>query len=243
MPRIRESVSSSTTRTCPVRWIQLLLRTSAGSERVVVSMFAEQYSRRDYDYRRNACVIEAGGTDVTPDSNSESGFSSGGQAIDDIYAGTISGSTRLTEWSVSARAGYDFGSDRLLWGPRVSITYLESKLRPFTESGRTSVTNTVRGNGADPNTGDPILVTPRGSESATGLELAFDEQSRTSLQSEVQLVAAYRFDTGFGALIPRVSGSWIHEFRAEPARGKISKTPHAIERLESRAGGDNAVHP
>jgi uncharacterized protein YhjY with autotransporter beta-barrel domain len=171
---------------------------------------AVQYSRRDYDYRRNICAIEAGGTDVTPDSDplNESGFQSGGVDIDDIYAGTISGSTRLTEWSVSARAGYDLGSDRFLWGPRISITYLESKVRPFTETGRTSVTNTVRANTS-------VLETPRSPESPTGLELAFDEQSRTSLQTEAQLVAAYRFETRFGTMIPRISGSWIHEFRAD----------------------------
>lgn len=176
---------------------------------------AAQYSRRDYDYRRNICAIEAGGTDVVRDPASESGFESGGTDIDDIYAGTISGSTRLTEWSVSARAGYDFGNVRYLWGPRISITYLESKVRPFTETGRTSVTNTVEGEGSDPNTGNKILITPRSPESPTGLELAFEEQSRTSLQTEVQLVAAYRFDTRFGTMIPRISGSWIHEFKAD----------------------------
>jgi Autotransporter beta-domain len=180
---------------------------------------AAQYSRRDYDYRRNICAIE-GGTGIIPDPASESGFSSSQGELDDIYAGTISGSTRLTEWSVSARAGYDFGNDRFLWGPRISITYLDSKVRPFTETGRTSVTNTVRGNGEGPDPNDPtvnttILVTPRGPESPTGLELAFDEQSRTSLQSEVQLVAAYRFETRFGTMIPRISGSWIHEYRAD----------------------------
>jgi hypothetical protein len=129
---------------------------------------AAQYSRRDYDYRRNVCAIE---TDVTDVSNT-----------DDIYAGTISGSTRLTEWSVSARAGYDLGNDRFLWGPRISITYLESKVRPFTETGRTSVTNTVEGKALTRTTGNKILITPRARRAPRDLELAFEEQSRTSLQ-------------------------------------------------------------
>lgn len=149
-----------------------------------------------------------------PDSSSPSGFSSpdtklnGGTQIDDIYAGTISGRTRLTEWSLSTRAGYDFGDDRLLWGPRLSLTYLKSRIDGFTETGRTSVTNTVTSASGE-------LTTLRAAGNPTGLELAYGKQDRASLQSEVQFVAAYRFDTAYGPLIPRGSASWIHEFRGK----------------------------
>ena len=168
---------------------------------------AVQYSRRDYDYQRNICAIESATGPIERDPLSPSGFSVDGQRIDDVYAGTITGKTRLTEWSVSGRVGYDFGSERLLWGPRLSITYLKSRLDGFTENGRTSVTNRVESNN------DLVLFTDRAAGDPTGLELAFDKQSRTSIQSEAQLVAAYRFDTQFGALVPRVSASWIHEFK------------------------------
>jgi uncharacterized protein YhjY with autotransporter beta-barrel domain len=169
-----------------------------------------QYSRRDYDYRRNVCVIESPSPDpIEPDANVESGFSAGGIEVDDIYAGTISGDTSPSEWGMSARMGYDFGSERFLWGPRVSFTYIRSETDDYTESGKTSVTNTVRSNNEN------ILTTIREAGDPTGLELAYDEQERTSLQTEVQLVAAYRFEPEFGAIIPRVSASWIHEFKDE----------------------------
>jgi len=170
-----------------------------------------QYSHRDYDYRRKVCVIESpSDTDpIEPDSSVESGFSAGGIEVDDIYAGTISGDTSPTEWGVSARMGYDFGSERFLWGPRVSLTYIKSEIDAYTESGKTSVTNTVKSNN------EAILTTIREAGDPTGLELAYDEQERTSLQTEAQLVAAYRFEPKFGVIIPRVSASWIHEFKDE----------------------------
>lgn len=167
-----------------------------------------QYSRRNHDYRRNVCTIEASGGAITPLAGSPSGFASGGVAIDDVYAGTLSGRSRLTEWALSARAGMDFGSDRFQWGPRLSLTVLRTAVDAFTETGRTSVTHTVTSNSG-------ILVTDRKPGDPTGLELAFDPQRRTSVQSEAQLVAAYRHEAGFGTLVPRVSLSWLHEFKGE----------------------------
>ena len=174
---------------------------------------AAQYSNRDHDYERNVCAIETSSAVslIEANANSPSGFSSDGVPIDDIYAGTLSGQTTLTEWSVSVRSGYDFGDERLLWGPRVSITYVKSKIDAFTENGQTSVTNTVNSN---PNNA-PIITTKRNPGDPTGLELAFDDQSRTSLQTEAQFVAAYRFEQKFGTLIPRASASWLHEFKGE----------------------------
>lgn len=172
-----------------------------------------QYSRRTYEYRRNLCAIEVPGVagPIVRDPDSPSGFSKGGggSVVDDIYSGTIAGRTKLTEWGISTRAGYDFGSEGLLWGPRLSVHYVRSKLASFTETGRSNVGNTVTSVGSED------LKTTRAIGDPTGLELAFPSQSRTSLQTELQLVAAYRFDTRFGAMIPRLSGSWIHEFRAE----------------------------
>lgn len=154
---------------------------------------AAQYSNRDHDYERNVCAIRTSSASNRPD---------------DIYAGTLSGQTTLTEWSVSARTGFDFEAERFLWGPRVSITYVKSKIDAFTETGRTSVTDPVNSN-------SPNLTTDRNPGAPTGLELAFDDQSRTSLQTEAQFVAAYRSVQKFGTLIPRASVSWIHEFKGE----------------------------
>jgi uncharacterized protein YhjY with autotransporter beta-barrel domain len=176
---------------------------------------AVQYSRRDYAYQRNVCAIEAGSEEIVRDPDSVSGFSSratiadGGTKIDDIYAGTVFGKAKLTEWGMSARVGLDVLAEQFQWGPRVSLTYLRTTVGAYTESGRTSVTNLVESNNKD------VLFTNRTAGDPTGLELAFDRQRRTSLQSEVQLVAAYRFDTSVGTLVPRVSASWLHEFKGE----------------------------
>jgi hypothetical protein len=172
---------------------------------------ALQYSRRSYDYRRNLCTIETAAGAIEPSATSRSGFKSGTQDIDDVFAGSIFGDTRLREWSVSARAGYNFGDERLLWGPRLSLTYARSKIDAFIERGRTSVTHTVLSALGD-------IETNRAPGDPTGLELAFDAQSRTSLQSELQLVAAHRFELPSATIIPRISASWIHEFEAERER-------------------------
>jgi uncharacterized protein YhjY with autotransporter beta-barrel domain len=176
---------------------------------------AVQYSRRNYAYQRNVCAIEAGPEEIVADPDSVSGFSSratiadGGTKIDDIYAGTISGKAKVTEWGLSARVGFDVLAEQLQWGPRVSLTYLRTRVGAYTEAGRTSVTNRVESN-------TPlVLFTDRAAGDPTGLELSFDRQRRTSLQSEVQLVAAYRFDTDVGTLVPRLSASWLHEFKGE----------------------------
>jgi outer membrane autotransporter protein len=76
------------------------------------------------------------------------------------------------------------------------------------------VTNFIESNGEDAN-GDKILQTTRAAGDPTGLELAFDRQRRTSLQSELQLVAGLRIDAGAGSFVPRVSASWLHEFKGQ----------------------------
>lgn len=177
---------------------------------------ALQYSRRDYRYRRNVCALETSGA-LTPDPDNPGGYLGGGVPVDDIYAGTITGKPHLTEWGVSARAGFDVAAgERWQWGPRLSLTYLRTTLGAYTESGRTSVTNTVRSNTDDPaNPGEKLVTVVRSAGDPTGLELAFDRQRRTSLQSELQFVAAYRIDTQAGAVVPRAAASWLHEFRGE----------------------------
>ena len=164
-----------------------------------------QYSRRRYSYERNVCAIEAVGGALT---KVGANYQSGGILIDDIYGGAISGAAALSEWGVSGRGGWDFGDERLQWGPRLSLTYLRSTLAAYTETGRTSVTNQVVSA-----TGG--LTTNRAAGDPTGLEMAFDAQHRSSLQSELQLLASYRFVAAVGTLVPRVALSWVHEFKGE----------------------------
>jgi uncharacterized protein YhjY with autotransporter beta-barrel domain len=170
-----------------------------------------QFSRRDYNYERNVCSIEGDGGAITRVAliPGESGFASGGILLDDIYAGTISGKARVSDWSLSGRIGFDGGGEQWQWGPRLSLSYQRTSIGAFTESGRTSVTNIVKSNN------ELVLTTERSAGDPTGLELAFDRQRRTSLLSELQVVAAYRHEAGFGTLVPRVSASWQHEFKGD----------------------------
>lgn len=176
------------------------------------SVFADVAARvsdRNYEMQRNVCTIEPHDPNlpITRDGETFLNGDSVDKIVDDIYAGTIFGRTRLNEWSVSTRAGFDFGQDRFLLSPRVSITYTKTTIAAFSETGQASVANEVNSVGGlktTRNLGDPI-----------GLELVFDEQTRASLQTEAQFVIGYRFTLAFGELIPRVSAAWIHEFQGE----------------------------
>jgi uncharacterized protein YhjY with autotransporter beta-barrel domain len=46
----------------------------------------------------------------------------------------------------------------------------------------------------------------------SGLELRFNNDHRTSLQSSVGAFASYAISTGFGVIVPQAGVSWIHEF-------------------------------
>ena len=89
----------------------------------------------------------------------------------------------------------------------MSLTYLRTTIGAYTETGRTSVTHTVSSNTP------AVLRTTRAAGDPIGLELAFDRQRRTSLQSELQLVAAYRHQAAFGTVVPRLAVSWLNEFK------------------------------
>ncbi len=170
-----------------------------------------QYSRRNYGYQRNVCAIEAQGA-ITRDANPQPGDSgfvhvTPTNKLDDIYAGSIAGKASLTEFGFTGRGGVDFRTAQFQWGPRLALTYLRTALGAYQETGRTSVTNTVNSVGG--------IQTTRTAGNPTGLELAFDKQHRSSLQSELQVQAATRYETGAGSWVPRVSAAWVHEFKGE----------------------------
>lgn len=189
------------------------LRLGAFAARRIGTAFVDagvQFSRRNYRYTRPVCAIEANGASVEPNPASLSGFgTSDGQKIESVFAGTLAAKARLSEWAATARAGMDFGDPQAFsWGPRVGLNYARTGIGRYNETGQTSLTYTLLSN-------TRVLETRRPAGSPTGLELAFERQRRTSLQSELQLVAALRLDTAAGALTPRLALSWVHEFRTE----------------------------
>ena len=79
--------------------------------------------------------------------------------------------------------GYDFSLGSLAIGPRASVTFAHSDLDPYTESG------------------------------ATPMTLAVNEQTRTSLRSQLGFQVTNAFKLPTGVLVPQFNAEWLHEYR------------------------------
>ena len=156
------------------------------------------WARRDHEYARSVCAIESQGT-LT--------FNGGvlrdtvNNPVDDIYAGTITGVSKIRETTLSLRAGADFGSGVVSIGPRAAFTMARGATDGFAESGMSTVANTVV-----PVFGNPITRTLGG---PTGLELEYSDQKRTSVTLDAGAEVAFNA----GPLVPHVSGYWRREFK------------------------------
>jgi hypothetical protein len=156
------------------------------------------WGRREHEYSRSVCAIEAQGElelagGVLRDPNLP------GNVIDDIFAGTISGLSVTRESTVSVRTGANLG-ERVIVGPRAIFTVQRAARDAYVESGRSTVANTVV-----PVFGTPVNRTLGG---PVGLELAFDDGTRTSIVLDAGGELAFRL----GAVVPHVAGYWRREF-------------------------------
>jgi hypothetical protein len=195
------------------------------------------WARRTHDYARGICTIEnqgqaafaadvafvdqnsngivdpgeirpnPGGGLLFQDSDDDGTLGENESVFDDIFAGTLTGSTRLHELGFSVRTGADLGSGGWIVGPRVILTYARATTDSFIEAGRSTVANSVH-----PNSGPDVQRTLGG---PIGVELAFDEQSRYSLLLELGGDVGRQIGTPFGALVPFGSAYWRHEFNDE----------------------------
>ena len=157
------------------------------------------WTRRDHDYARNVCTIETQG--VVKYNPATGVLSDNAHAVvDDIYAGTLSGVSKIDETSFSVRGGADAGNAVVSGGPRVVFTVTRGTTGAYIETGRNTVANIVTFNN-----GDQITRTLGG---PIGTELAFDEQSRTS----VLLEAGGEFAVHARSVSPFFAGFWRHGF-------------------------------
>jgi uncharacterized protein YhjY with autotransporter beta-barrel domain len=105
--------------------------------------------------------------------------------------GTISGfadgNTTGNEFNMAALAGYDVHFGALTIGPRGGFEFSTNSIDGYAEK-------------------------PRGTQPPTGLELAYDDQTRESLTSKLGFFASYAVGVGFGVLVPQISAEWVHEF-------------------------------
>lgn len=171
-------------------------------------------SRRDYRYTRNTCVIEITSQPLTFVNGQLLGS---GQAIDDIYAGYISGDTDVTESAISLRAGFDRSRGAWSFGPRATLAYTRTTIDAYAETGWSTVDNPVTPNnnaapGVDPQPGQGRII-EREIGDGIGLELAYREQRHDSLLLEVGGVVERRFEHARGQLVAHASAYWRHEFR------------------------------
>jgi len=86
------------------------------------------------------------------------------------------------QYSANIQSGYDFNFANVTFGPRVGFSWSRNNFDSYTESGN------------------------------TGLELSFDENHRTSLQSRLGLFSSLAFSTSFGVIVPQFGVDWVHEF-------------------------------
>jgi hypothetical protein len=166
---------------------------SSGFADIAVSM-----TRRANTYARSVCLIEA-----SPDADlklTNGVLSSGSGVVDDIFAGTLSGTHDITELNGSFRVGGNFGTDTAWIGPRASLTLARTSTAAFAETGKSTVANTVVSN-----VGDTVTRTLGG---PIGVELAFDEQRYTSALLEAGAEVAGRA----GRAVPFASAFLRHEF-------------------------------
>ena len=160
------------------------------------------WTSRDHEYARNVCTIETQGVVKY---NPATGVLSDDvhAVVDDIYAGTLSGLSQIDETSFSFRAGADAGNATVSGGPRAVFTVTRGTTGAYIETGRNTVANTVTYAN-----GDKIFRTLGG---PIGTELAFDEQTRTS----VLLEAGGEFAVHAGSVSPFFAAYWRHEFNGD----------------------------
>jgi uncharacterized protein YhjY with autotransporter beta-barrel domain len=97
--------------------------------------------------------------------------------------------SRLTSGNLNANlfdlnflAGYDHPVDSLTIGPRIGVDVRQWEMDSYQES------------------------------SLTGLELSYNSQYQTSIQSRLGLAASYAHSTSYGVLVPQLTASWVHEY-------------------------------
>jgi outer membrane autotransporter protein len=85
-------------------------------------------------------------------------------------------------FSLGFLTGYDHSIARFTIGPRAGITYSNTRIGDYTETG------------------------------GTGIELKYNDQWIHSLQSVLGIQASAAFSTSFGVLVPQFNADYIHEF-------------------------------
>jgi outer membrane autotransporter protein len=98
------------------------------------------------------------------------------------FGGEVSGDPDDNQFSTSLSVGLDYPIRQFTVGPRLGLDFEYTDLDGYSESG------------------------------GTGLELNFEDDTETSLQSRLGLQASMAISTTFAVFLPQVRGDWVHEF-------------------------------
>jgi uncharacterized protein YhjY with autotransporter beta-barrel domain len=126
--------------------------------------------------------------------------------------GITSGKQNANQYSLNFLSGYDFAIENVTVGPRVGVDVRQWEMNSYQET------------------------------SGTGLELRYNDQHQTSLQTSLGIFASSAHSFSFGVIVPQINVSWIHEF-ANDAR---TINAHFIQATDSTTGPGfffNTEHP
>jgi len=114
-----------------------------------------------------------------------------------VTGGSIDGDYNGNEYRLGALAGYDLPVNNITISPRVGLDWRRTEFDSFKEKGRQT-------------RGELVVDVPV--EGSTGLELRFDDDDQTSLQSRIGVQTSMALRTRFGMVVPQASFDWMHEF-------------------------------
>lgn len=97
-------------------------------------------------------------------------------------SGLTKGNFNANQYTLNFLSGYDYAIENVTIGPRVGVDARQWEMNGYQET-----TN-------------------------TGLELSYNGQNQTSVQSSLGLFASSAHSFTFGVLVPQISASWVHEF-------------------------------
>lgn len=112
--------------------------------------------------------------------------------------GQNKGNYDTNEFSATILADYPYAIGRFNIAPHVGFIYNYKKNDSYSEQGNAEVAN-------------PALGIVQGGP--TGIELAFEEDSRTSVQSVLGMKATNTLRVGSAAIVPELFLNWHHEFQ------------------------------
>lgn len=119
-----------------------------------------------------------------------------------VISRLTNGNFNANQYTLNFLSGYDFAIDNITFGPRVGVDVRQWEINSYHES------------------------------SNTGLELRYNNQHQTSLQTTLGLFASSAHSLSFGVLVPQISATWVHEH----ANDSRIVNAHFIQAADSTTG-------